>query len=444
MASVQSQVAHVWRRLGFGPTADDLDAGADAGVADVIDDLTSRPASSESSWGFPTGGEWDWETMEVFTDRIVKLFATGASPLEERLSWFLLGIYVCSIEGGANYIDMYEWVKMLRRRTHGTYKAMVTEGTSLAGMLKYLSGNDSTKWHPNENYARELMELFCLGIFHPRTGARNYTETDISEIARALTGWHVTWPENTVEFHSTWWDSGSKTFLGADRGAAGTTQAIDAVCAHDSFRYWVPSRMWTELVGTTPSGAVLDELAAVWGSDGDIWALASHIAHRPEFVSDAAIGCRVKSPVELVTAAVRALGADDVASLYLTWRLSDHLGQHPLRCPIVKGWPSGPLGFKWLHTGHLMGWSWLLESLCWRDDGTAATAADLQLPGIRRLAGEATPDRVGLALHIAGVVDCDANTRAALQHYVDAGSWNHWRACGLMNLVLMSPAFMVN
>lgn len=441
MATVEAQVAHVWRRLGFGPTSTDIDAGVAVGVGALIDDLTSRAATPESSWAFPSGDSW--EDMNAFADRMIALMATSTNPLEERVAWILLGLYVCSING-ADYEDMYEWVKMLRRRSRSTYKAMLTEGSTLAGMLKYLSGNYSTKWHPNENYGRELMELFSLGVFHPKTGARNYTESDVAEVARALTGYYVSWPDNVVHFRSNWWDSGNKTFLGADRGAAAVPQVIDAVVGHDSFKYWVPERFWHELVGTAPSTAVRDGMAAAWGPDGNIWALVSYIAHRPEFVADAAIGARVKGPVELVAGAVRQLGLVDISEIDLGWRLVDHLGQHPLRCPVVKGWPSGPVGLKWLHSGHLLGWSWLCQSLCWLDDGTAATPPARQLPGIRRLATEATADKVALALKIAGLPGADAQTLAALHAYVDSKAWSHWRACGLMNLVLVSPAYLVN
>lgn len=442
MATVEQQVAHVWRRLGFGPTFADIDAGVAVGVSALIDDLTTRAATSEASWAFPTGDTW--EGMNAFADRMIALMATSTNPLEERVAWILLGLYVCSIDGGADYVDMYEWVKMLRRRTRSTYKAMLTEGTTLAGMLKYLSGNYSTKWHPNENYGRELMELFGLGVFHPKTGARNYTETDVAEVARSLTGYYVSWPDNVVQFRPDWWDSGNKTFLGASRGAAAVPQVIDAVTQHDSYKYWVPERFWYELVGTAPTAAVREGMATAWGADGDVWTLVSYIAHRPEFVSDAAIGSRVKGPVELVAGAVRQLGLTDISEIDLGWRLSDHLGQHPMRCPVVKGWPSGPSGLKWLHSGHLLGWSWLCQSLCWLDDGTAATAAGSQLPGIRRLATEAAADKVALALEIAGLPGADPQTLAALHDYVDSKPWSHWRACGLMNLVLVSPAYLVN
>lgn len=440
MATVDAQVAHVWRRLGFGPTRPEVVAGVTRGPAALVDDLCSRPATDPATWGFPTGTDYTAHTEA--TDRLLLHMATSPNPLEERLAWVVSGLLVVGIDDLVNTRDAREHMLLCRRRALGSYKELLREATTSTAVLKYLTGHLNTRQAPNQNYARELMELFSLGIFHPFSGARNYSETDIVEIARALSGWRYDSDTNAPYFTASRWDAGAKTFLGADRGAAGVNEVIEAVSAQPAFRLFVPARMFREVVGLEPTRAELEALADVFGTTGDLRALVHAIARLPRFLSDEAIGSRVRSPVELVVAALRVLGVTDVSPYGFTWRLEDYLAQHPFRPPNVAGWPRG---LAWLHAGHVMAWTDTLLSLLWRDDGTDSTPPERRNTVLRALWAAASPATiVDDCLRLACITEVPAAVRDALAAFAVAGRWDWGRCVGTLQLVMTSPYFMVN
>jgi uncharacterized protein (DUF1800 family) len=450
VASEQAQIAHVWRRLGFGPAPGDVEAGVAAGgTSAVIEDLLSRPTTAQAQWQWPTdqSNPPSWNDMVRWMDRLFSLWIHGDGAVQERVSWILNGVTVAGITNLVLYADLKDHQNRLRAWPAApSYKALLSDIANTSAMQKYLTNIFSQPPHPNENLARELMELFSLGVTHPLTGADNYTENDVKEIARALTGyrWNGQPGASSVWWDSALWDSGDKTFLGASRGAAKLPAVMDAIVAHDSYRYFIPQRMYRELVGVDPSPSTLAELADVWGTDGDLKALVAHIAGRPEFVADAAIGNRVKSPVDLLVSSVRVLGFTDISQFSL-WQLGATMRQSPVAPPDVAGWKG-----EWLHPTHVLLWSQVNGWLCWSDHGPTpapkpATPVAQQSPTLRRLLAEATTaTATDMALQFAGLYDVSPGTRNAVNAYVQAGAWDWYRVCGTMQLIFNSPEFMVS
>jgi uncharacterized protein (DUF1800 family) len=450
MATLEAQIAHVWRRLGFGPTRADLDAGLAAGLPAVIDDLTSRPPVPLAQAGYPAVAAGQGAVMA----RHLEVLAFGAgtsatgvtaanySPLQERLTWIYEGLIVIAIVDSTYLADMIDHLQLLRDASTMTHKQLLNQVSTRPGMLKYLSGYTSTSAHPNQNYARELLELFSIGRVDAVTGAPNYTQTDITEIARALTGWTYDWTNGTTSFNSSLWDNGQKTFLGAARGAAGLKEVIGAVAAHPGYRSFVPARLYRELTGLTADATVLSQLTSSWLPDGTIGALVSAIAHRPEFVSDQAIRSRTKCPVERVVSAARVLGYPDLTvDANLPWEMG-LLGQDPFVAPNVSGWPKGD---QWLNASNLQTWSMVATAMAGRNlawDGTPTGAVNPTVTQLFQGASGATG--AAYATHLAGLDPVTPKTAAALQSYATAGSWTIGRAAGLLSLVLMSPEFLAN
>jgi len=439
VASTEAQVAHVWRRLGFGPGPDDVTTGvARGGARAAIDDLLSRPTPT-TNWQWP-GGTVNDAAMTDAT-RQVELMATSYPQVRERVAWILQGILVIAWGEVIGPAEMETHLNTLRSWPGRTYKDLLSTVVRSFGMQWYLSGIGSAPPHPNQNLARELMELFSLGVTDPRTSTANYTQTDVQEIARALTGYVVDWSTRQMTLQASSWDAGAKTFLGSARGPAGVSDVIDAVAAHPSFKHFIPHRLYVELVGLEPSAAALDALATVWGSTGDIGAVVAAIARRPEFVSDAAIRSRVKSPVELVVSTARVLGVSEFSHLSLWWVLTN-LRQHPFMPPNVSGWPSGP---AWLHAGTLVNWSGPVQWITFSDSGAPDVPANLQLPTVRRLFAQGTSATGGdLALKLAGLYDVSSQTLSAVRAYAASGTWDYPRAAATMCMVLQSPEFYVN
>lgn len=418
--------------MGFGPKPQDIVAGAQVGPQAVIADLLSRPLTTPADWHFPTGT--DWVATDQWAMQMINNMAGGANPLQERMAWILHGLVVVALDGTVYFPELRDHVLRIRTNPLGSYKQILTDTATMPAMLKYLTGYQNTKQHPNQNYARELMELFTLGRVHPVTGAANYTEQDVREIARALTGWQYNWTTATTFFSPTYYDSGTKTFLGQPRGNAGLTQVMDAVTSHPSWPYYVPLRMYRELVGLDPDPATLSSLGSAWGANGDLLGLVTAITSLPDFLSDAAIGARVKCPMELIAFAARGLGIADVSTFGFGWQLRDYFGQHPFNAPNVSGWPTGP---RWLHADHVMTWSGFASTMVASVRGVAGSPP-------QKLAQSSPATAADVGAQLLGLPDLLPGTRAAVQSYVSAGSWNVDRAAGVLHLLLLSPDFLTN
>lgn len=409
------------------------------GAAALVENLLARPETSQADWELPAE-LGDWEDGTRFISRLFELWAQSPGQVQERVSWILGGLLVVAATDFVQYPDLKDHQLRLRKwKSAGSYKALLQDVGNTGPMQKYLTGIFSMPPHPNENLAREIMELFSLGVTHPVTGAANYTENDIKEIARALTGYLMDWNTGAVFFDARFWDTGQKTFLGAPRGVAKIEEVINAIAAHDSFKYFVPKRIYKDLTGIEPSNATLGELASVWGPNGDMNALVAHIARRPEFFADATIGNRVKSPVELLVSALKVYGYQDVEQFSLSW-VSWILRQNPLNAPDVNGWDNA-----WLHPTHLVVWANVNYWLSWADNGTEDVPLRQRNTTVRRLAAEATSATGGdLALKLAGLHDVSPQTRQAVNDYASSGTWDYYRACSTIQLVLDSPEFLVS
>jgi uncharacterized protein (DUF1800 family) len=441
----------VWRRLGFGPVPGDVAAGvASGGAGVVINDLLSRSATTAPDWGFPTE-QHDWSDIVRLVNRLFELWVTAPGAVQERVSWILNGLVVAGYGGDVQLPEIRShFIKLRSWPTTASYKSLLSSVASSTAMQVYLTGINSVPPHPNENLARELMELFSLGVSNPRTGALNYSESDVKEIARALTGYRFNSDTRQLSFSTSYWDSGTKTFLGANRGAAKLPDVINAIAQHDSFRYFVPQRFYRELIGFDPSPSALDEMAQVWMPDGNLKALVSHIAHRPEFLADATIGNKVKSPVELLVSAARVLGKADLWTMHV-WLMSRELHQRPELPPNVSGWQ----GSRWLSPGHIVVWSDIANTMCASDRGSYWDGSKWAVPSSQQNVHLRTffenadqTTAADMALEMAGLVNVSPETRQAIDAFAKAEStsgegWTWERACGVMQMVFISPEFLV-
>jgi uncharacterized protein (DUF1800 family) len=228
----------------------------------------------------------------------------------------------------------------LRTHGRGDFRTLALAMLTDAAMLDWLDGEKNTAQAPNENLSREFMELFALGH------GDGYTETDVREGARALTGWKIRADDSTY-LVARQHDTGSKTVLGVT-GNLDQVGYCDAVLARPSGPGYLATRWWGQLASdTAPSSATLTALTGAYGSGRNLTALLQRMLTVPAFA--AAEGSLVVDPVEWMIGAVRALRvpvADDTAAKKLVTVLRT-LGQLPFYPPNVSGWPSGQ---AWLST----------------------------------------------------------------------------------------------
>jgi uncharacterized protein (DUF1800 family) len=244
-----------------------------------------------------------------------------------------------------------------RKHALGNFKTLTLEMTKDPAMGLFLSLFESTKWAPNENYARELMELFCLG--------KGYTEKDIREAARALTGFRARWNDGfrgmyySREFH----DYGVKKIFGK-RGKYDWRDVIDLVLAHRNHAPFIVGKLWSFFITQPLDAQTRARLVRIYKSKKfAIKPVVAEILKHPALYANLDRPDMVKAPLVFLAGTLRTIGAGVDRSSW-TWLL-DGMGQMPFRPPSVAGWEWGP---AWLSTNTMKNRFFVITYL-FHDDG---------------------------------------------------------------------------
>jgi uncharacterized protein (DUF1800 family) len=341
------KVGHLYRRAGFGATAAELDRGVTDGHAKTLDRVlkggpesadyarTSEFMASERSMppGAPQGRLSAW-----WLDRMLKT----AHPLREKMTLFWHNHFATSNAKVQNARYMLTQYHLLQKHALGSFgELLVAMGTDPA-MLVWLDTVTSTRGNPNENYARELMELFSLGI-------GNYTEADIREAAKAFTGYEIKDGKGTL--NSRQHDGGAKNVFGKSGRYQG--EDIARLCLEkDACPRFIVRKLYRYLVsesGDAPA-ELIDPLAQRYREwDFDTGKLVATILRSNLFFSPPAYRAKIKSPVEFAAGIVRAL--EGAAGALPLAEALEGLGQVLFAPPSVKGWDGGP---AWLNAQTLL------------------------------------------------------------------------------------------
>jgi uncharacterized protein (DUF1800 family) len=239
---------------------------------------------------------------------------------------------------------------VVRAHVFGKFRDLIRSSALSPAMLVYLDGRTNRKGKPNENYARELLELHTLGVHG------GYTQKDVMETARALTGWDVRhkgqWMKGKVEFHPDRHDNGEKTILGttlpADGGAEDLDRVVDLVTGHPSTAKHLATKLCRRLIADDPPAALVDRVAARFSATG---------GDLRETTREALGGLdqaqpRLKRPFRFVVSALRGLAASTQGKHAVREPLR-RMGQAPFQYPTPDGYPDDPE--PWLGT---MIWRW--------------------------------------------------------------------------------------
>lgn len=338
----REKVAHLLRRATFGPTAEEVDAAERAGYAATVDRLTN-PDGIDPAPAAPALAGFGKDVQiqrlkEWWLDRMVA--TTAQYP--EKLIFFWHGHWATSYEKVDSAQLMLMQQDVFRRLGQGDFAVLVKAMLRDAALVLWLDGQKNTKKAPNENLARELMELFTLGI-------GNYTEDDIKAGARALTGWTVNRGNGTTKLEASRFDSGDKTILGRT-GKFGADDYVDILMQQPACGKFLAKRLWFRFASGNPIPADAEgRMAAAFGPNRDLKALAKALLADPAFPSTR--GQLVKQPTEWAVGAMRQLGIrpstlSDADRKQLTDLLED-MDQLVFLPPSVGGWPHGG---AWLTT----------------------------------------------------------------------------------------------
>ncbi len=414
MPSQWESAARLVRRTGFGATGAQVDAAVQMGTAHYVSSMLAadpgadRGAKATPMPRFPAINYGDkgaardktakkalnkqrGEQLKAMTAWWLRRMIAVEQPFGEKLTFCWHNHFATSAKKVKDPGLMLGQNTKLRTLGRGDFHTLAYGMLTDAAMLRWLDGQQNTSKAPNENLAREFMELFTLGH------GDAYTEADVREGARALTGWRANL-DGTTAFRANLHDNGSKTVLGVTGNLDAASFCNAALAVPGAARY-LATRMWGQLVSDTPpSAAVLDRLVSAYAAKRDVSAMLAAMFTAPEF--DAAHGSIVVTPVEWLVGVVRALRVPvktDGDAIQLI-RVLMGLGQIPFYPPSVAGWPSGQ---AWLSTAAV--------------DLRLQTATALASAGDLSALDGSAPSRVDAVAHLLGIGSWSARSSAVLR-----------------------------
>jgi uncharacterized protein (DUF1800 family) len=350
----EPMVDRLFWRAGFGPTAQDRAAWTGKPLSAAVNWLLSTPAGLSGAPATrdgnpldPTGDDTD--LVLSWIDRMVR----STNPFVERLTFFWHRHWANSRDQVSPPQLLITQNNLLRRyadfgsNPNATFRQMAYDVTVDPSMLRYLTGESNVRGAPNENYARELMELFTLGV-HDSGGSPNYTQTDVEQLAKALSGWQIN-DDNPDAVRSYFtqsrWYNGPKIVFG-QFGNFNSTDAVNLVLGRPAHPAFLITELWNEFVVGTPDPVTLTRLISTYAGSGlQLKPLLAAILAHPALFASLDEPNMIKPPVVYVVGAMRALGqtvTDTTAADYL-----DGMGQVPYFPPNVSGWEGG---LSWLNT----------------------------------------------------------------------------------------------
>ena len=380
MTSTDVQLmAHLMRRAGFGTTRQKLDDLVETGYDETVEELLDavshpsrltdnlirryHPEYSGMMGNQSAGGNW-----------MYRMISTDA-PLREKVGLMWHGIFATGYSKLANGKVLHDQIRMFERYGMGSFKTLLIELSKDPAMIMWLDNSENHNGSVNENYGRELLELFSMGV-------GNYTEKDVKEAARAFTGWtfgnteYMTlksmrdsvWPYGRLSFHFEYkeddHDNGEKEFLG-HTGNLNGEDIVDIICKQPATAAFLSRHIYSFFVADEPpvpewpykdpvDPAAIEALSKVYfDSDYSITEMLRFLFTSDFFKSENARYKRVKSPAELMAGVLRLTEEFDRPKIDMnpTHLQTTYMGQWLLNPPSVEGWHWGT---EWIDSGALV------------------------------------------------------------------------------------------
>ena len=396
----------MWR-AGFGPAADQLSQLQQVNPSDLFKALlktsNKKPGFLDASDDYLKGlakgiqeeglkkRELEKEDRKAFQKKTREAIRSlnlmwldemvqSSAQLREKMAFFWHGHFASR---NLNVFYQQQMLDVIRVNALGNFRDLLHEVSKTAAMLNFLNANQNRKGHPNENFAREVMELFTLG-------RGNYTETDVKEAARAFTGWGANVKGEFV-FRKFQHDTGSKTVLGKTGNLNGE-DVLDHLLDQRQTAYFITTKIYRFFVNETPDKKNIEWLAdRFFASDYNITKLLEDIFTADWFYKQENIGVKIKSPIELLAGIRRMLPMEleNEESQLIIQRL---LGQMLFYPPNVAGWSGGK---SWIDSSSLMMRLRLPQLFADRDElNITPKSDDDQMMGMERMEGRNAMGRV--------------------------------------------------
>jgi uncharacterized protein (DUF1800 family) len=423
-------MAHLMRRAGFGATRDELESYVAQGYEETVEQLLHPerfPVWEEDLYlrDFPDlQDRTAAKTCEIYW--AFRLVATQR-PLEEKIALFWHGILCAGGGKGDNTLQVSHQIEMFRQYGLKNFRDLLVELCKDPAMLYYLDNVENHKDSINENYGRELLELFALGV--GMDGTANYTEEDVKACSRAFTGWSIHTPLPAYPYVARRWsfnfdpgdhDDGEKTFLG-ETGRWNGEDIIDIIVRQPATARFIARHLYNFFVADEPpvpywNNSPPQDMAAIEllekaliESDYNLRDVL-RVLFNSDFFKEALFR-KAKSPAEIVIGTLRLIGdfqAPKLGMVDMTWEMN-YMGQELMNPPTVEGWHTGK---DWVDTGTLVS----------RVNFVAEQLSNTDLPGVQsileRLTAESnayTPEGlVDSCLDLLGPMEVSEKTRTSL------------------------------
>ncbi|MEA2661142.1 MAG: hypothetical protein QOH08_714, partial [Chloroflexota bacterium] len=366
----EAQVAQLLRRATFGMTKAQYESAVTDGFAKTVDRLVETPAALPKDLA---GADLATQDKPVNVTALqswwLDQMLSSATPFAERMTYFWHGHFTSDFRKVSAQTPYIYWQNLTwRKMALGAFRDMLQQVTVDPGMLRYLDLGQSTGKAPNENYARELMELFTMGV-------GTFTEDDVRAGAKALAGWREPLTQAMVEYQiararqqgrtparNLVADSvrtgvfeparaykGSVTYLGVTK-QWDTNAVLDRIMQQDSVGPYVAGKLIREFVMPDPPDAYVARIAAGWKRSGyDVKTLMRDIFRSPEFLQPVAYRSLVKSPTEVMVHLARALEAPQLSRTIA--QSGGSMGQALFDPPEVGGWPTNA---SWVSSNNVL------------------------------------------------------------------------------------------
>jgi uncharacterized protein (DUF1800 family) len=364
--------AHLLNRAGFGGTPDEIERTRQKGLTAALREFVEVKSDAANvpppAWARPRdiraqrmeikaakehGENFQNKVRQIQMmegDEIVDLrrwwldrMLNGSAPLLEKMTLFWHGHFATSIQKVRDAYWMWLQNDTLRRNALGNFGALVKKISRDPAMMIYLDLQQSRQEHPNENWARELMELFTVGI-------GNYTEQDIRESARAFTGYRIDFTTQQFRFAPFQQDRRPKTFMGRTANLNGD-DIIDILVSKPACAQFIGRKLWRFFAEDNPSNAIVDSVAAtIRAHNFEMRPVLREIFSSAEFYSDRVMGNQIKSPVQYIIQTSKLLNAPGPPPV-AAQNAMRQMGQILFAPPNVKGWDGGK---EWISTSTLL------------------------------------------------------------------------------------------
>ncbi len=438
LTNERRQISHLLRRAGFGGAQSELDAyqrlGFEGAVARLVN-YEQVPNGALEAKIAQMEADLDLTKLASLQTIWLQRMLETARPLEEKMVLFWHDHFATANSKVNRPQAMYDQNKFFRAHALGSYKDILHGISRDPAMVRWLDGNSNRQSHPNENYARELMELFTLGV-------GSYNELDVQEAARAFTGWSLN-RDFQFTFLPRQHDPGTKTVLGKT-GKWDGDDVLNIILAQPAASQHLARKIFTYFVHDHPSQAAVRQLAEVFRASGyRVRELVRATFLHPDFRSADAYHGVIRSPVEFLIGSMKTLGIDEF--MPNAPGTLNRMGMNLFNPPNVAGWDWGD---AWIGTNTYVERLNAGMALTTQRGATAARGMD-PVAFLSRLESRSPDAIVDGLLDLLVDGDVDPSVRDRLLDYASDGfrpgsqDWLDRTVRGAAHLIIASPIYQM-